>query len=235
MEIKEIVANAEELPAAGEGTPVQPTEPAKKVVMLTEKEIKQLLKAAAREGVAAYKSEQAKLMEERTERVRNSTKTLLKHYRRLQKMRGTSVYDPETVTDPTLAEIFDMIRDECQLGTFSLTSTKKNAIITGMIMDHVDVQLSNYEKECAASDIPEIQRRFRIVSMMFLQENPLRVEEIAEAESLDKSNVYRTLEKAYDDLTALFFGIEGLDVAEYRRRKREEKMKHGKNRAKKSQ
>ena len=56
---------------------------------------------------------------------------------------------------------------------------------------------------------------------------------------IDKSNVYRTLEKAYDDLTALFFGVEGLDVAEYRRKKRMEKKaarKTGnKNGAKKTQ
>lgn len=151
----------------------------------------------------------------------------------------TSVYDPDTVTDLTLAGIFDYILDECRKEEFELTSTKKNMLITGMLLNHVDTQLKNYKKECEQSKIPDVERRYRVVEMMFLNEEPMKPDDVAEVENIDKSNVYRTLEKAYDDLTALFFGVEGLDVAEYRRKKRMEKKaarKTGnKNGAKKTQ
>ena len=62
---------------------------------------------------------------------------------------------------------------------------------------------------------------------MFLKENSRKAVEVAEIENIDKSNVYRTLEKAYDDLTALFFGLEGLDVVEYRKRQRIKEHKKG--------
>ena len=184
-------------------------------------------------------SETKFVMAERTEKVRNSAKTLVQHYRQLKKMKDTSVYDPDTVTDLTLAGIFDYILDECRKEEFELTSTKKNMLITGMLLNHVDTQLKNYKKECEQSKIPDVERRYRVVEMMFLNEEPMKPDDVAEVENIDKSNVYRTLEKAYDDLTALFFGVEGLDVAEYRRKKRMEKKaarKTGnKNGAKKTQ
>ena len=213
-----------------------------KFVVLTEEEITKMMKKAAREGakegIAAYESKQAIVMAERTEKVRNSAKTLVQHYRQLKKMKDTSVYDPDTVTDLTLAGIFDYILDECRKEEFELTSTK-NMLITGMLLNHVDTQLKNYKKECEQSKIPDVERRYRVVEMMFLNEEPMKPDDVAEVENIDKSNVYRTLEKAYDDLTALFFGVEGLDVAEYRRKKRMEKKaarKTGnKNGAKKTQ
>ena len=202
-------------------------------VVLSQDEIAQMMKKAAREGakegIAAYESRQAVLASERTEKVRNSAKTLVQHYRKLKKMKDTSVYDTDTVTDLTLSGIFDHILDACRKEDFELTSTKKNMLITGMLLNHVDTQLENYRRECEQSNIPDVQRRYRVIEMMYLQNNPMKPDEIAERENIEKTSVYRSLEKAYDDLTALFFGIEGLDVAEYRKKKRLEKQMARKN------
>lgn len=194
---------------------------------LSQEELAHIVKLAAEEGIAAYKREQEENLMKRTEKVRNSAKLLIQHYRKLKRMKDTSIYDTDTITDPTLSEIFKHILDECRKGEFHLTSIKKNSITTGMIMNHVDVQLENYKRECSKSPIVEIQRRYRVVEMMFLKENSMKAVEVAEIENIDKSNVYRTLEKAYNDLTALFFGIEGLDVVEYRKRQRTKEHKKG--------
>lgn len=212
-------------------------------VVLSQEEIAQMMKKAAREGakegIVAYESRQAVIASERTEKVRNSAKTLVQHYRKLKKMKDTSVYDPDTVTDLTLAGIFDYILDECRKEEFELTSTKKNMLITGMLLNHVDTQLENYKRECEQSNIPDVERRYRVIEMMYLREQTLKPDEVAEIENIEKTSVYRTLEKAYDDLTALFFGVEGLDVAEYRKKKRAEKQaarkSKNKNGAKKTQ
>lgn len=188
-------------------------------VVISQEDIEQIVKLAAKEGITAYKKQQEVMFSERTEKVRNSTKILLQHYRKLKRMKDTSIYDIDTVTDPTLSEIFEHILDECRKGEFHLTSTKRNRLITGMILNHVDVQLENYKKECNRSDIPDIQRRYRVIKRMFLEETPKKAEEIAEEENINKSNIYRTLEKAYDDLTVLFFGVEGLDMTEYKKKK----------------
>ncbi len=198
-------------------------------VVLSQEDIQQIAILAAKEGVAAYKKEQEIRLSERTEKVRNSAKMLLQHYRKLKRMKDTSIYDIDTITDPTLSEIFEQILDECRRGEFHLSSIKKNRLITGIILNHVDVQLENYKKECSRSNIPDIQRRYRIVKRIYLDETPMKPEEVAEEENIEKTSVYRTLEKAYDDLTALFFGVEGLDVATYRKKKRMEKQELRKN------
>ena len=129
-----------------------------------------------------------------------------------------SVTGTDTVTDPTLKEILDGILEQVRKEEFNLTSTNKNRIVTGMLLNHVDVQLENYKKECRKSKIQDIQRRYRVVERMFLQAEPVRAEDVAEEEQIDKSTVYRTLEKAYDDLAVLFFGIEGVKSIEVNRK-----------------
>lgn len=135
---------------------------------LSQEEMAHIVKLAAEEGIAAYKREQEENLIKRTEKVRNSAKLLIQHYRKLKRMKDTSIYDTDTITDPTLSEIFEHILNECRKGEFHLTSIKKNSITTGMIMNHVDVQLENYKRECSKSPIVEIQRRYRVVEMMFL-------------------------------------------------------------------
>ena len=57
-------------------------------------------------------------------------------------------------------------------------------------MNHVDMQLENYKRECIKSPIVEIQRRYRVVELMFLKENYMKAVKVAEIENIDKSNVY---------------------------------------------
>lgn len=204
----------------------------KKHFIISEEELRNIAIIAAQEGaekgVAAYKKEQEAAKLEYAEMVKNSAKTLIIHYRRLKKMKDTSVHDTETVTDPTLAEIFERMLNQVRKEEFNLTSTNKNRIITGMIMNHVDVQLDNYRKECDKSRVPEISRRYRVVEMLYLREKPMKIDEVADAEMIDKSNVYRTLEKAYEDLAVLFFGVEGLKVADIKQNRRKTKKSSAK-------
>ena len=202
----------------------------KKFVVISAEDLDNLIKAAGKEGakkgVEAYERRKEKEREELADKVKNSAKTIIIHYRQLKRMKNTSVTGTDTETDPTLKEILDGILDRVRRDEFNLTSTNRNRIVTGMLMNHVDVQLENYKKECKKSKIQDIQRRHRVVEMIYLREKPLTPEEVAEVEQIDKSTVYRTLEKAYDDLSVLFFGIEGVKSIETRRSVRNSKKKN---------
>lgn len=193
-------------------------------IRLTEEELKQIIKCEVGEAMEAYKKEQEEIWRERAEHIRDNAKLLIVNYRKFKKMKDTSVYDTDTVRSPTLRELFENMLEQVRKDEFTLTSTKRNKIITGMLMNHIDVQLDNYKKECEMSDIPDINRRYRVIEMMYLREKPMKAEEVAELECIDKSNVYRTLERAYDDLTIYFFGVEGLDVLKLRKKKRKNKQ-----------
>lgn len=219
---------AEEITAVAEEQ-IEEVKEEKKYVVISAEDLDDLIKAAGKEGakkgVEAYERRKEKEREEFADKVKNSAKTIIIHYRQLKKMKNTSVTDADTVTDPTLKEILDGILDRVRKEEFNLTSTNKNRIVTGMLMNHVDVQLENYKRECRKSKIQDIQRRYRVVEMIYLRENPMDLEEVAEQEQIDKSTVYRTLEKAYDDLSVLFFGIEGVKSIETRRSARNTKKK----------
>lgn len=188
-----------------------------KKYVVTESELAMIAEVAAERAIRIYKREQEEQMQQQAEKCRYSAKLLIIHYKRLKRMKDTSVYDTNTVTDATLAEIFDNMLGKIRLNEFDLTSTNRNRIITGMLMNHVDVQLENYQKECEKSKEQDVSRRYRIVEMMYLREEALTADEVADIECIDKSNVYRTLERAYDDLAVLFFGVDGAKMVELRK------------------
>ena len=193
-----------------------------KKYVVTESELAMIAEVAAEKAISTYKREQEE------QKCRYSAKLLIIHYKRLKRMKDTSVYDANTVTDATLAEIFDNMLGKIRMNEFDLTSTNRNRIITGMLMNHVDVQLENYQKECEKSKEQDVARRYRIVEMMYLREESLTADEVADVESIDKSNVYRTLERAYDDLAVLFFGVDGAKMVELRKREIKAKRERSK-------
>ena len=204
-----------------------------KKYVVTENELAMIAEVAAEKAIHTYKREQEEQMQQQAEKCRYSAKLLIIHYKRLKRMKDTSVYDANTVTDGTLAEIFDNMLGRIRMDEFTLTNTDRNRIITGMMMNHVDVQLANYRYECEMSREQDVARRYRIVEMMYLREESLTADEVADVESIDKSNVYRTLERAYDDLAVLFFGIDGAKMVELRKREiKAKKERSQKNRAK---
>jgi hypothetical protein len=188
-----------------------------KVYIITESELTMIAEIASKEAISAYKREQEKYNCQQLEKCRNSAKMLIVHYKRLKRMKDTSVYDSSTVTDMTLAQIFNSMLGRIRMNEFELTSTNRNRIITGMLMNHVDVQLDNYKKECDKSNEQDFKRRYRIVEMMYLLEESISAEKVADIECIDKSSVYRTLERAYDDLAVLFFGIDGAKMVEWKK------------------
>ncbi len=188
-----------------------------KLYVITESELTMIAEIASKEAISAYKREQEKYNYQQLEKCRNSAKMLIVHYKRLKRMKDTSVYDSSTVTDMTLAQIFNSMLGRIRMNEFELTSTNRNRIITGMLMNHVDVQLDNYKKECDKSSEQDFKRRYRIVEMMYLLEESISAEKVADIECIDKSSVYRTLERAYDDLAVLFFGIDGAKMVEWKK------------------
>lgn len=181
-----------------------------KIYVLTEEELKNIVSLGAKEGVKAFRKVQEEQSENREEAIRNSAKFLIIHYKRLRKMEETSVYDMNSTCEPTLVSIFDELLGKVRNHEFDITSIEKNKIKTGMILNHVSVQLDNYKKECELSSILDVQRRYRIVDMMYLREESLSVNKVASIEMIDRSTVYRSLGKAFQDLATLFFGIDGL-------------------------
>jgi len=68
-----------------------------------------------------------------------------------------------------------------------------------------------YRAYCEHSHKEEDARRYRVIYWLFLSDEHRTLEEIAEDEYVDKSTIYRDVDAALERLTALIFGIDGLN------------------------
>ncbi len=64
-----------------------------------------------------------------------------------------------------------------------------------------------YRKECENSGNEEAKRRYRELSMMYLEDREYTVQEISQIEKVGDKAIYKDLGIAYKIVTAYLFGI----------------------------
>lgn len=177
--------------------------------VIDEDQLKEIYATAATAGAKVFVEEHKKAERERQSKVLNSAKTLVINYRRFKKMCEKSVYDKDTTNQIDLKEILELMSGSFRNTDFEIASIKQRVVRTKMIMDHVDTMLGVYKKQCEAAVDPEEARRYRVIEALYLKPKPAKIQEVADAEAITVSTIYRDCEKAYRKLAVLFFGIDG--------------------------
>ena len=149
-----------------------------------------------------------KLMKDK--KLRN-TKLLIRKYKLLKDYSNNAVYDATMDTDGDIEEIMSALRID--MGErHRVQSIQNGVIVTSIIMSHIDTMLECYKNKCLVSSKPEVSRRWREVYSMYLADECLTSQEVADRESVSVSMVYQDLDIVYDDLSSMFFG---LDLTEF--------------------
>ncbi len=161
---------------------------------------------AAEVAIEAYKNEKKKDAESSHDRRFQNTKLLLKNYRNFVEYRGNAVYETMQVMDRS--QVIYEIMSNSPVDNYTVESIKKNVAITHTMLEHIDEMLEVYKKRCNRSPKAEVRRRWRVVESRYLSESEKTEEEIAEIEFVSVRTVQYDLEKAYDELSELFFGID---------------------------
>lgn len=183
-------------------------EPDKNGVQLSAAELEAIVKVASDTAIEKYKKEHDREREKRRKQVLNNTKILLKNYRRFKEMTMNGVYGREASVNDTLAEILDIMHGIDRSDDCEVTSIKNKVARTSLILEHIDSMLEVYRKNCSRSI--EGERRYRVVYAMFLSDEPMNTERIAEEEHVAERTVFRDIRIAYEELSVLFFGIDGV-------------------------
>lgn len=178
--------------------------------MIDDNQLKVIYETAAKAGVEAYKEERVRADNERSNRILNNAKKLIINYRSFKDMCYDAVYDKNTSTDMELVDVLELMSGNFRDKDFTVLSIKEKVSRTKMIMEHVDAMIYVYKRHCEMSSDPEEMRRYRIIEEMYLSEKPMKPSDIAEAESITISTVYRDIDKACRKLAVLFFGIDGV-------------------------
>lgn len=141
-----------------------------------------------------------------------NTKLLLRNYRRLNKYYENAIFTSEDAEETD--ESFESImRGAGRAGNDKIfvESIQKNYITTKIIMAHVNKMLECYEIMCKRSKRQDDARHWRVLEGLYIADDYTTAAEIARREHIDKKTVYRDIDKCVADLTALFFGVAGID------------------------
>lgn len=181
--------------------------------VLTQEQINQIAAIAGKEAVHTFRSEQVKV-EKRREREENKvkkTKKMLSSYRRIK---ATLSYEAEFTEEEQIELRWKFIQD--LMGSVKETISKsERAIQDGekrrqedlYCIYRIEKATEMYREECERSGSEEAKRRYRELSMMYLDEKTYSVQEISEVEKVSDKTVYKDLGIACEIVTVYLLGI----------------------------
>ena len=175
-----------------------------------------ILRMAAEEGakvaIKTMESARKKAEKERIDRRLHNTKLLLENYRMFVVHAGHAIYSSSDVLDELPEKILGrMMGDDLDDDEIYIESIKSSKLRTAIIVKHIEDMVSMYEIFCEKSGNKEAQRRYRVLKMRYIDDPGVNVCEIAEIENMAVRTVYKDLDKAIRKLSALIFGIDGIN------------------------
>lgn len=181
--------------------------------VLTQEQINQIAAIAGKEAVHTFRAEQAR-EEKRREREENKvrkTKKMLSSYRRIK----ATLSDEAEFTEEEQIELrWKFIQD--LMGNAKDTVSKSERVIQDgekrrqedlYCIYRIEKAAEMYREECEKSGSAEAKRRYRELSMMYLEEKEYTVQEISQVEKVSDKTVYKDLGIACGIVAVYLFGI----------------------------
>lgn len=184
-------------------------------VILTYGQLKELSEKAAvigaREALKTFEKARKKEASQRGDRRLRNTKLLLRNYRMLKEHAENSVFGRTQMEESALDILESMM--SIYDNEVIIDSIKRSATRTAVIVSHIDTMFGFFEAYCDRSPKREIEtRRYAVLWDMYMAEETLSVQEIAEKRNISRDTVYSDLKLATESLSALIFGVDGLYV-----------------------
>jgi len=186
-----------------------------KIVHLSIAELREIYEKAAvigaKEALKTFEQVRKKEYANRADKRLYNTRLLLRNYHMLKEHAERSVFGRTQMKESAL----DIL--ESMMSIYSdeviIQSIKNSATRTAIIVSHISTMFELYYSYCERSSNREIDmRRYSVIWDMYMAENTLSVEEIAEKQHISVRNVYKDIKIAMEKLSALIFGVDGLNV-----------------------
>ena len=187
----------------------------KKIPMyvLTQEQINQIAVVAGREAVQTYRAEQVKAEKKRAreENKVKKTKKMLSSYRRMK----ATLSDEAEFTEEEKVELrWKFIQD--LMGSAREAVSKSERVIQDgekrrqedlYCIYRIEKATEMYREECERSGSEEAKRRYRELSMMYLEDREYSVQEISQVEKVSDKTVYKDLGIACGIVAVYLLGI----------------------------
>lgn len=181
--------------------------------VLTQEQVNQIATVAGKEAVRIFRMEQTKADKKRAkeeDKVRK-TKKMLSSYRRIK---ATLSEEAEFTEEEQIELRWKFIQD--LMGNVRETSSKSERTIEDAekrrqedlyCIYRIEKATEMYREECEKSGSEEAKRRYRELSMMYLEEKSYTVQEISEVEKVSDKTVYKDLGIACGIVAVYLLGI----------------------------
>lgn len=184
-----------------------------KYYILSQDEVKRIASIASKEGIKAFKAEQAKAEKRRAkngDKVKR-TKKMLGSYRRMK----ATLYEEREFTEEEKIELRWKFIEDLMSNSNALVS-KSEAIITDeekkrqenmYCIQCIENAVRLYGEECDKSSSEEGKRRYRELYAMYIADTPSTVPELAEEENISEKTVYKDLGIACSIIAVYLLGM----------------------------
>lgn len=175
---------------------------------ITEKQLKLITETASRQAILAYREERKRQQEERQDRRLRNIKLLMKKYRSFKKHCEDIRLELDYYENRD--EVLAIIEDDEHI----VESIKRSKKRTLAMVKFIDQMLEVYRLMGEQSGKPEDKRQYDIIFRMYISDEKNTAEEIADCHKVNTRTIYRDINKACEDLTALMFGIDSIKMTE---------------------
>ena len=189
-----------------------------------EKIIEQTAKLTAEKIYAKMRSDNAKEQESLFDKRLYNTKLLLEHYRLFKEHAENAVFELTRLDEAELTaiEIMDSMWQSAGpgRGEIAIESIANSTLRTQIVIKHIDEMLGIYEAYCYRSGKPENERRWDVINTMFILPLPVGksktelYEELAAKHFTSTRQIQRDINDSIEKITALLFGIDGIQRLE---------------------
>lgn len=172
------------------------------------------VKIGIREGIKYIKDQEYHKTTKRYDRRLRNTRLLLKHYRTLKAHNRIADSSANKIYEENAVDVLDDIEaiDDEEQYVQAISRTKIRTLI---IIGHINKAMKYYEAICKSEGSIQ-ERRYEIVKFMYIdsiKEDILPTyEEVAEHFNFNVKTVGRDVRLAIEDLSILFFGIDGISL-----------------------
>lgn len=181
--------------------------------VLTQEQINQIAAVAGEEAVKRFRAEQVKSDKKRAreENKVKKTKKMLSSYRRIK----ATLSDEAEFTEEEqielrwkfIQDLMESVRETVSRSERTIKDEEKRRQEDLYCIYRIEKATEMYRKECEKSGSEEAKRRYRELSMMYLEEKQYSVQEISEVENVSDKTVYKDLGIACGIVAVYLLGI----------------------------
>lgn len=181
--------------------------------VLTQEQINQIAAVAGEEAVKRFRAEQVKSDKKRAreENKIKKTKKMLSSYRRIK----ATLSDEAEFTEEEqielrwkfIQDLMGSVRETVSRSERTIKDEEKRRQEDLYCIYRIEKATEMYREECEKSGSEEAKRRYRELSMMYLEEKQYSVQEISEVENVSDKTVYKDLGIACGIVAVYLLGI----------------------------